>query len=83
MYAEELRIDGREERSTLQQIVMLLETFTYPQDTRVRNEAECLASAGHRIIVVAPRGRGQSARDRLNGVEVRRYRIRWAGRSPW
>jgi glycosyltransferase involved in cell wall biosynthesis len=69
--------------STRQQIVMLLENFTYPQDTRVRNEAESLAAAGHQITVLAPRGRGQPPRERLRGVEVRRYRIVWAGRSRW
>jgi glycosyltransferase involved in cell wall biosynthesis len=62
---------------------MLLENFTYPQDTRVRNEAESLACAGHRVTVLAPRGPGQAARERLRGVEVRRYRTIWAGRSPW
>lgn len=60
---------------------MLLENFTYPQDTRVRNEAESLAGAGHQITVLAPRGAGQARRESLRGVEVRRYRTRWAGRS--
>jgi glycosyltransferase involved in cell wall biosynthesis len=62
---------------------MLLENFTYPEDTRVRNEAESLAAAGHRVTVLAPRGRGQASRERLRGVAVRRYRTVWAGRSPW
>lgn len=66
-----------------QSIVMLLENFTYPQDTRVRNEAESLAGAGHRVCVLAPRGPGQPAREWLNGVLVRRYRMVWAGRSTW
>jgi glycosyltransferase involved in cell wall biosynthesis len=63
--------------------MMLLENFTYPEDTRVRNEAESLAVAGHRVIVIAPRGPGQRARERLRGVEVRRYRTVWASRSVW
>lgn len=62
---------------------MLLENFTYPEDTRVRNEAESLAGAGHRVVVLAPRGTGQRSRERLRGVEVRRYRTVWASRSPW
>lgn len=66
-----------------QQIVMLLENFTYPQDTRVRNEAESLAGAGHKVTVVAPRGPRQAAREHLRGVDVRRYRTVWANRSPW
>ncbi|HXC24195.1 MAG TPA: glycosyltransferase, partial [Solirubrobacteraceae bacterium] len=63
--------------------MILLENFTYPEDTRVRNEAESLASAGHRVMVLAPRGPGQSARERIAGVEVRRYRTVWAEGSPW
>jgi len=62
---------------------MLLENFTYPEDTRVRNEAESLAAAGHHVVVLAPRGPGQAARERLRGVEIHRYRTVWAGRSLW
>jgi glycosyltransferase involved in cell wall biosynthesis len=62
---------------------MLLENLTYPEDTRVRNEAESLACAGHRVSVLAPRGPGQASRECLRGVEVRRYRTVWAGRSAW
>jgi glycosyltransferase involved in cell wall biosynthesis len=69
--------------SQAQRIVMLLENFTYPQDTRVRNEAESLAAVGHRVTVLAPKAAGQPPRERLRGVEVRRYRAVWAGRSPW
>lgn len=61
---------------------MLLENFTYPEDTRVRNVAESLAAAGHGITVIAPRGRNQSARERLRGVDVHRYRTVWADGSP-
>ncbi len=62
---------------------MLLENFTYPEDTRVRNEAETLAAAGLRVTVIAPRGSRQPSRESLGGVEVRRYRTAWAGRSMW
>jgi glycosyltransferase involved in cell wall biosynthesis len=75
-------VDGGQQ-AVSQRIVMLLENFTYPEDTRVRNEAESLVAAGHRVTVLAPRGPGQVARERLRGVEVRRYRIVWAGNSPW
>ena len=64
-------------------IVMLLENLTYPEDTRVRNEAESLLAAGHRVTVIAPRGSGQASREHVRGVDVRRYRTIWAGRSPW
>jgi glycosyltransferase involved in cell wall biosynthesis len=66
-----------------QWIVVLLENLTYPKDTRVRNEAESLLGAGHRVTVLAPRGPGEPARELVRGVEVRRYRTVWAGRSPW
>lgn len=63
--------------------MVLLENLTYPADTRVRNEAESLAAFGHHVTVLAPRGRGQRSREHLRGVEVRRYRAVWAGRSAW
>jgi len=56
-------------------VVMLLENNPYPQDTRVRNEAESLTEAGLRVTVLAPRGRAQAAHEWVNGVEVRRYRM--------
>jgi glycosyltransferase involved in cell wall biosynthesis len=65
------------------QILILLENFTYPADTRVRNEAESLAAAGHRVTVLAPRGPRQASRELLRGVDVHRYRTVWATRSPW
>ena len=61
-------------------VTMLLENNPYPQDTRVRWEAESLVSAGHRVEVIAPRGRGQASRERLHGVEVRRFRSLSPGR---
>jgi glycosyltransferase involved in cell wall biosynthesis len=60
---------GRAER-----ITMLLENNSYPHDIRVRQEAESLAASGQTVEVIAPRGRGQAARESVNGVEVRRYR---------
>jgi glycosyltransferase involved in cell wall biosynthesis len=68
------RADGR-------RVVMLLENNPYPQDTRVRNEAESLTEAGLRVTVLAPRGPAQTASEQINGVDVRRYRMLWAGRS--
>ena len=54
-------------------VAMLLENNPYPQDVRVRNEAESLSSAGHEVTVIAPRSRGQAATERIAGVTVRRY----------
>lgn len=53
---------------------MLLENNPYPQDVRVRAEAESLVKAGHRVTVVAPRGPEQPRRERVNGVDVIRFR---------
>jgi glycosyltransferase involved in cell wall biosynthesis len=53
---------------------MLLENNPYPQDVRVRHEAESLQRAGYRVLVVAPRLDGQPREETLNGVRVRRFR---------
>jgi glycosyltransferase involved in cell wall biosynthesis len=55
-------------------ILMLLENNPYPQDVRVRAEAESLAGAGYRVQVIAPRDPGQLRREGVNGVDVRRFR---------
>src|SRR5262249_53040515 len=56
-------------------VAMLLENNPYPQDVRVRSEAESLAAAGHRVTVVAPREPGQPRRELVGGVRVRRFRL--------
>jgi glycosyltransferase involved in cell wall biosynthesis len=61
---------------------MLLENNPYPQDVRVRSEAESLASAGHEVTVVAPRDPAQSRRERIGGVRVRRFRLPETPASP-
>src|SRR5262245_16912355 len=52
---------------------MLLENNPYPQDVRVRSEAESLAAAGHTVTVVAQRASGQPRRELVGGVRVRRF----------
>jgi len=52
---------------------MALENNPYPQDVRVRNEAEELLADGHRVVVLAPRGGGQPRSELVRGVRVRRY----------
>lgn len=52
---------------------MLLENCAYPQDVRVRHEAETLVSAGYRVSVIAPRGAGQSWHAVVNDVHVYRF----------
>jgi glycosyltransferase involved in cell wall biosynthesis len=63
-------------------VAMLLENNPYPQDVRVRSEAESLAAAGHRVTVVAPRDPGQPRRERIAGVRVRRFRLPDTPASP-
>jgi glycosyltransferase involved in cell wall biosynthesis len=58
-----------------ERITMLLENNPYPQDVRVRAEAESLVKAGHQVTVVAPRGRRQPRRERIGGVDVLRFRL--------
>lgn len=56
-------------------VTMLLENNPYPQDVRVRSEAESLVRAGHAVTVVAPRDAGQPRREQINGVIVRRFAL--------
>jgi glycosyltransferase involved in cell wall biosynthesis len=53
-------------------ILMLVEN-QFPQDTRVRNEANLLTSAGYQVSVIALRETGQAASEVVNGVMV--YRV--------
>lgn len=52
---------------------MLLENLPFPQDVRVRREAFALTSAGYRVTVICPSGKGQASREIINGVAVYRY----------
>ena len=45
----------------------------YPNDTRVRNEAESLTDAGYSVTVVCLRRKGQRRSELVNGVQV--YRL--------
>ena len=47
--------------------------FYYPEDPRVRREAEALASAGHEVDVICLRRITESARETVNGVTI--YRL--------
>lgn len=52
---------------------MLLENNPFPQDGRVRREANALTAAGYRVSVIAPRSGGQPWRERVGRVEVYRF----------
>jgi glycosyltransferase involved in cell wall biosynthesis len=53
----------------LGQIGMLLDG-KYPQDIRVRKEAESLADAGVKVCVICPRHQGEKEREVVKGVSV-------------
>ncbi|HEY2636099.1 MAG TPA: glycosyltransferase, partial [Solirubrobacteraceae bacterium] len=58
---------------------MLLENNPFPQDVRVYNEALSLTEAGYRVTVIAPRGEGQARLGKVDGIEVRRFRLPASG----
>ena len=51
---------------------MLVENY-FPQDTRVKNEAELLTNAGYQVSVIALREKDQPRRETVNGIEI--YRV--------
>jgi glycosyltransferase involved in cell wall biosynthesis len=56
-------------------VTMLLENNPYPQDVRVRSEAESLVEGGYEVTVIAQRAPGQPRRETLGGVRVHRFRL--------
>ncbi len=55
-------------------VLMFLENASYPDDDRVRCEADALVEAGYQVCVIGPADPGQRRYDVLNGVIVRRFR---------
>ena len=53
-------------------ILMMVENY-FPQDTRVKNEADLLTYAGYHVSVIALRKKGQPRREIVNSIEV--YRV--------
>jgi glycosyltransferase involved in cell wall biosynthesis len=54
-------------------IIMAVANNTYPSDVRVKNEAQTLAQAGHRLTVIAPKAPAQPYREVIDDVQVVRY----------
>lgn len=52
---------------------MLLENNPYPNDPRVRKEANTLTTAGYQVSVVCQSKRGQPRTETINGVQIYRY----------
>jgi glycosyltransferase involved in cell wall biosynthesis len=59
--------------STGKRVLMLVENVPYPQDNRVRNEAQTLKNAGYDVTVISPAEERQAHREMVNGVEVYRF----------
>jgi len=57
----------------INRILMLLENLPFPQDLRVRREANALHAAGYRVTVICPAHKGQPLRETVNGARVFRY----------
>ncbi|TEU14760.1 MAG: glycosyltransferase WbuB, partial [Anaerolineales bacterium] len=54
-------------------VLMLLENKSYPKDVRVRQEANALVAAGHRVTVISPMEPGQPWREVCQGVRAYRF----------
>jgi glycosyltransferase involved in cell wall biosynthesis len=55
----------------------------YPQDTRVKNEADALTEAGYVVTVICLRKQGQSPSEVVNGVQVYRLpRVEFFQKTP-
>ena len=57
--------------------VMVVDGF-YPQDIRVRKEAESLASAGISVCVIARWKKGLTRKETINGVNIVRIGINYS-----
>jgi len=66
-------MEHRMNRPPNNRILMLLENMTFPQDLRVRREANALYAAGYRVTVICPADKNQPHRETVNGVRVYRY----------
>jgi glycosyltransferase involved in cell wall biosynthesis len=61
-------------------ILMLLENNVYPFDSRVRQEAQALVSAGFGVTVISPGRSGLPFHENLAGVSVYRFpSLYWSG----
>jgi glycosyltransferase involved in cell wall biosynthesis len=62
-------------KQVIPDVVMVLENNAYPQDARVRQEAESLVQSGLSVEVLAPRQPDRPAREVIRGVRVTRFRL--------
>jgi glycosyltransferase involved in cell wall biosynthesis len=55
-------------------VVLCVQNMPVPDDPRVWNEATTLAEAGYAVTVVSPSGPGAACEERLDGIDIVRYR---------
>ncbi|GAC1439827.1 MAG: glycosyltransferase family 4 protein [Solirubrobacteraceae bacterium] len=67
---------------TVAHVAIALENEPYPYDRRVRQEAETLRDAGHRVTVCGPTGFGHDALEEdVDGIRALRYRAPAGGQG--
>jgi glycosyltransferase involved in cell wall biosynthesis len=54
--------------------ILMLVQNSFPDDTRVKNEAVTLTEAGYRVSIICFREKHQPVREMINGVHVYRFR---------
>lgn len=59
---------GRQKR-----VLILVQNLSVPFDRRVWQEARCLQGNGYQVSVICPKGKGECAREVIDGVRIRRY----------
>jgi len=64
---------GNMKESHQTRILMLLENNSYPQDSRVRQEATSLTTAGYKVTVISPKESDQRWHEDCNNIEVYRF----------
>jgi glycosyltransferase involved in cell wall biosynthesis len=67
--------------SARRRVLILVENNPYPQDTRIRAEAEALRDAGYQVSVIAPAAKRQRWRESLSGVRVYRFPMPFEARG--
>jgi glycosyltransferase involved in cell wall biosynthesis len=55
-------------------ILIIVQNLPVPFDRRVWLECQALTSAGYRVTVVCPKGKGDPGYEVIDGVEIHRYR---------
>lgn len=55
--------------------VCIIRFFSYPQESHVRRDAECLQKAGYEVDIIASHAKGQKFKETMDGVHVYRLPI--------